>query len=169
MRGDEMNTKYENVPQWMVDSKTDITEQNDEVGLVVAGYIGAFRKRGFSQSQIGIMLPTAFLLSLEETEKRIDKVLSCGTDNEDNIKELCVFCVQKGGLFSTDDTDPCEIIEVLKRKYGKKAAFETLLTFPQILSHWKKKEVRDLPENKDSKQKCEKILYECSCVFPENE
>lgn len=160
---------FENVPEWIKDSKTDITEQNDEVGLIVAGYIGAFRKRGFSQSQIGIMLPTAFLLSLEETEKRIDAVLSCGVDGEEDIKNLCVFAVQKGGLFSNDDTDPCEIIELLKNKYGKTAAFETLLTFPQILSLWKNEKVRDLPENKENKQKCEKILYECASVFPEIE
>lgn len=160
---------FENVPEWIKDSKTDITEQNDEVGLIVAGYIGAFRKRGFSQNQIGIMLPTAFLLSLEETEKRIDAVLSCGVDGEEDIKNLCVFAVQKGGLFSTDDTDPCEIIELLKNKYGKTAAFETLLTFPQILSLWKNEKVRDLPENKENKQKCEKILYECASVFPEIE
>ena len=160
---------FENVPEWIKDSKTDITEQNDEVGLIVAGYIGAFRKRGFSQSQIGIMLPTAFLLSLEETEERIDAVLSCGVDSEEEIKNLCVFAVQKGGLFSTDDTDPCEIIKLLKNKYGKTAAFETLLAFPQILSFWKNEKVRDLPENEENKQKCEKILYECASVFPEIE
>ena len=32
-----------NVPQWILDSKTGIEEQNDEVGLVVAGFIGALR------------------------------------------------------------------------------------------------------------------------------
>ena len=83
------------------------------------------------------------------------------------IKNLCVFAVQKGGLFSTDDTDPCEIIEIIKNTYGKTAAFETLLTFPQILLLWKKSEVRDLPENKECKEKAEKILYECASVFPE--
>ena len=35
---------YDNIPQWIKDSKTDISEQNDEVGLIVAGYIGAFVK-----------------------------------------------------------------------------------------------------------------------------
>ncbi len=162
-----MNTEYNNIPQWIIDSKTDITEQNDEVGLIVAGYIGAFRKRGFTQKQMGIMLSKAFLLPVEEAEKRIDAVLSCGDDGEENIKNLCVFAVEKGGLFSTDDTDPCEIIEILKSKYGKTAAFETLLTFPQILSLWKKSEVRDLPENNEYKEKSEKILYECASVFPE--
>ncbi len=162
-----MNTEFNNVPQWMIDSKTDITEQNDEVGLIVAGYIGAFRKRGFTQNQMGIMLSKAFLLPLEEVEKRIDAVLSCDSGESENIKNLCVFAVQNGGLFSGDDTDPCEIIEIIKNKYGKTAAFETLLTFPQILSLWKKGEVRDLPENREFKEKAEKILYECGSVFAE--
>ena len=162
-----MNAEFNNIPQWMIDSKTDITEQNDEVGLIVAGYIGAFRKRGFSEKQIGSMLSSAFLLPLEEVEKRIDAVLTCGSEDSEDIKNLCVFAVQKGGLFSTDDTDPCEIIEIIKNTYGKTAAFETLLTFPQILLLWKKSEVRDLPENKECKEKAEKILYECVSVFPE--
>lgn len=162
-----MNAEFNNIPQWMIDSKTDITEQNDEVGLIVAGYIGAFRKRGFSEKQIGSMLSSAFLLPLEEVEKRIDAVLTCGSEDSEDIKNLCVFAVQKGGLFSTDDTDPCEIIEIIKNTYGKTAAFETLLTFPQILLLWKKSEVRDLPENKECKEKAEKILYECASVFPE--
>lgn len=164
-----MNAEFNNIPQWMIDSKTDITEQNDEVGLIVAGYIGAFRKRGFSEKQIGSMLSSAFLLPLEEVEKRIDAVLTCGSEDSEDIKNLCVFAVQKGGLFSTDDTDPCEIIEIIKNTYGKTAAFETLLTFPQILLLWKKSEVRDLPENKECKEKAEKILYECASVFPEIE
>ena len=162
-----MNAEFNNIPQRMIDSKTDITEQNDEVGLIVAGYIGAFRKRGFSEKQIGSMLSSAFLLPLEEVEKRIDAVLTCGSEDSEDIKNLCVFAVQKGGLFSTDDTDPCEIIEIIKNTYGKTAAFETLLTFPQILLLWKKSEVRDLPENKECKEKAEKILYECASVFPE--
>ena len=162
-----MNAEFNNIPQWMIDSKTDITEQNDEVGLIVAGYIGAFRKRGFTEKQIGSMLSSAFLLPLEEVEKRIDAVLTCGSEDSEDIKNLCVFAVQKGGLFSTDDTDPCEIIEIIKNTYGKTAAFETLLTFPQILLLWKKSEVRDLPENKECKEKAEKILYECASVFPE--
>ena len=164
-----MNAEFNNIPQWMIDSKTDITEQNDEVGLIVAGYIGAFRKRGFSEKQIGSMLSSAFLLPLEEVEKRIDAVLTCGSEDSEDIKNLCAFAVQKGGLFSTDDTDPCEIIEIIKNTYGKTAAFETLLTFPQILLLWKKSEVRDLPENKECKEKAEKILYECASVFPEIE
>ena len=162
-----MNAEFNNIPQWMIDSKTDMTEQNDEVGLIVAGYIGAFRKRGFSEKQIGSMLSSAFLLPLEEVEKRIDAVLTCGLEDSEDIKNLCVFAVQKGGLFSTDDTDPCEIIEIIKNTYGKTAAFETFLTFPQILLLWKKSEVRDLPENKECKEKAEKILYECASVYPE--
>ena len=162
-----MSEKYKNVPQWMIDSKTDITEQNDEVGLVVAGYIGEFRKRGFSHKQIGIMLSKAFLIPLEEVVKRVDSVLSCGSPEEENTKNLCVYVVEKGNLFSIDDTDRVEIIELLKNKYGKDAAFETLLTFPQLLSAWKKAEVRDMNENLEAKKECEKILYECSCVFRE--
>lgn len=162
-----MSEKHKNVPQWMVDSKTDITEQNDEVGLVVAGYIGEFRKRGFSQKQIGIMLSKAFLLPLDEVIKRVDAVLSCKADDEDSVRNLCAFVVEKGGLFSTEDTDPVEVIALLNNKYGKTATFEILLTFPNILSAWKKEAVRDLPENQKAKIECEKILYECSSVFPE--
>lgn len=164
-----MKNEYKNVPQWMIESETDITQQNDEVGLVVAGYIGEFRKRGFSQKQIGIILSKAFLLPLEEVVKRIDAVLSCGSAEDDNARNLCAYVVEKGGLFSVDDTDPVEIIELLKNKYGENAAFETLLTFPAILSLWKKKEVRFLPENKETKDECDKILYECSCVFHEKD
>ena len=38
----------------------------------------------------------------------------------------------------------------------------------KFLLLWKKSEVRDLPENKECKEKAEKILYECASVFPEN-
>lgn len=161
-----MKNEFNNVPQWMIDSKTDITEQNNEVGLIVAGYIGAFTKRGFSQKQMGSMMTSAFLLPLDEVEKRVDAVLSCA-DEAETAKKLCVFAVEKGELFSNENTAPCEIIEYLKKKYGNKAAFETILTFPQILYLWKKSEVRDLPGNKDSKLEAEKILNECSSVFPE--
>ena len=54
-----------NVPQWMLDSTTAPTEQNKEVDMIVAGFIGAFRKRGFDQQHIGILMTSAFLLSLE--------------------------------------------------------------------------------------------------------
>ena len=57
-----------NVPQWMLDSTTAPTEQNKEVDLIVAGFIGAFRKRGFTQQQMGILKTSAFLLSLAEVE-----------------------------------------------------------------------------------------------------
>ncbi len=154
-----------NVPQWIINSKTDITEQNDEVGLIVAGYIGAFNKRGFSQKQIGCMLPCAFLLDVKEIEKRLDALLVCGEG--ENVKKLCAFAVEKGGLFSIDDNDPCEIIEILKNKYGKDAVVETVLTFPQILSLWKRADLRDLPENAEAKIKAEAILRECASVFPE--
>ena len=62
-----------NVPQWILDSTTGINEQNDEVGLVVAGYIGAFMKRGFTQADIGIALSKAFLLPVQEVEARLDE------------------------------------------------------------------------------------------------
>ena len=154
-----------NVPEWILNSKTDITEQNDEVGLIVAGYIGAFNKRGFSQKQIGCMLSRAFLLDVKEVEKRLDAILACGEGEE--IKNLCAFAVEKGGLFSADGNDPCEIINILKIKYGKNAVLETILTFPQILSCWKNKAVRDLPENAEAKKKSEYIMNECASVFEE--
>lgn len=154
-----------NVPQWILDSKTDITEQNDEVGLIVAGYIGAFNKRGFSQKQIGCMLSFAFLLDVKEVEKRLDALLDCGEGEA--IKNLCAFAVEKGGLFSIDGNAPCEIIEILKNRYGKNAVIETVLTFPQILSLWKRADLRDLPENNEAKIKAEAILKECASVFPE--
>lgn len=154
-----------NVPEWILNSKTDITEQNNEVGLVVAGYIGAFNKRGFSQKQIGCMLSRAFLLDVKEVEKRLDALLCCGEG--DVIRNLCVYAVEKGGLFSIDGNDPCEIIEILKNKYGKDAVVETVLTFPEILSLWKKENLRNLPENAEATQKTEEILKECASVFQE--
>lgn len=155
-----------NVPDWMLQSKTGIEKQNDEVGLIVAKYIGAFRKRGFEEKEIGILLAQAFLLPVEEVEKRVDSVLSCG-DEENDGKRLCLYVAQKGHLFSNEKCAPCEIIEILTRKYGKKAAFETLLTFPQILSLWKDEEVRNLPEFEGAKSEAESILRECASVFAE--
>ena len=157
-----------NVPQWMIDSKTSTTEQNDEVGLIVAKYIGFFRKTGFTEKQIGIMLTGAFLLDLSEVEKRIGAVISCGKEGEEGkARELCAFLASKGALFDTNATDPCEIIEHIKSKYGKEAAFETLLTFPQLLSVWKMEAVRDSEEYKLDKAKGEIILNEVASVFPE--
>ena len=155
-----------NVPDWMLQSKTGIEKQNDEVGLIVAKYIGAFRKRGFEEKEIGILLAQAFLLPVEEVEKRVDSVLSCG-DEENDGKRLCLYVAQKGHLFSNEKCASCEIIEILIRKYGKKAAFETLLTFPQILSLWKDEEVRSLPEFEGAKSEAESILSECASVFAE--
>ncbi len=159
-----MNDKN-NVPQWILESNTGIKEQNDQVGLIVAGFIGAFRKRGFDQKEIGIMMTQAFLLPTEEAERRIDAVLSCGEGEEDDVKKLCLYTVQKGCLFDNNNSDPCEIIELLKSWYGKKAAFETLLTFPEILRLWKKESVRESEEYSKEKQYAEKILDECSKVF----
>ncbi|MBP3560171.1 MAG: hypothetical protein J6K49_05845 [Clostridia bacterium] len=162
------NNNVNNVPQWMIDSKTAATEQNDEVGLIVAKYIGFFRKTGFAEKQIGIMLTSAFLLDLSEVQKRIEAVLSCGEEGEeDKARELCAFLASKGTLFDTSDTDPCEIIEYIKNKYGKEAAFETLVTFPQLLSVWKKETVRDNEKYKIDKAKSEIILSEVASVFPE--
>ena len=161
-----MNKNFSDVPQWLVDSKTSVTEQNDEVGLIVADYIGAFRKRKFTEKQIGSLLTAAFLLPVQEVEKRIDAVLSCGDDDE-NIRNLCALSGSKGYLFSLDNSDPCEIIEILKNKYGKAATFETLLTFPEILSVWKNQAVRDNAEYENDKKKAEIILKEVASVFPE--
>lgn len=162
-----MANDINNVPQWILDSKTSVTEQNDEVGLIVAGYIGFFRKKGFSEKQMGSMLTTAFLLDLAEVEKRVNAVLACGENDE--VKNLCVFLASKGVLFNNEESDPCEIIGFIKDKYGKTAAFETLLTFPEILTVWKKKEVRDNDEYKNDKIKAGSILKEVASVFPEIE
>ncbi len=157
---------YDNIPQWIKDSKTDISEQNDEVGLIVAGYIGAFVKRGFTQQEMGSLMASAFLLPLEEVENRVDAVLSL-TDDKEQAKKLCIFCVQKGELLSIEDTAPCEIIGILKEKYGNEAVIETLLSFPEILFVWKNSTVRCLPENEKFKQKADFILNECAEVFHE--
>ena len=157
-----------NVPQWMLDSTIAPTEQNKEVDLIVAGFIGAFRKRGFDQQHIGILMTSAFLLPLEEVEKRIDAVLSCAEEgNEDSARKLCAYLAQQGVLFSTENTDPCEIIDILRDAYGKEAAFETLLTFPKLLLVWKKEEVRDDEKYIDEKTRAEIILHEVSTTFPQ--
>ena len=155
-----------NVPQWMLDSKTAPDEQNKEVDLIVADYIGVFRKKGFNQQQMGILMTSAFLLPSDEVERRLDAVLSCA-ENEDEGRNLCAYLVQKGYLFAQDNADPCEIISILRGNYGKEAAFETLLTFGQLLSLWKNESVRDNENYKKEKSQVEKILYEVSSVFPE--
>ena len=154
-----------NVPQWILDSTTDITQQNNEVGAVVGAYIGAFRKRGFSEKQIGLLMTNAFLLPLDEVERRIDAVLSCDS-GDDNVKELCVYTASKGYLFSNEDTDPCEIIELLKTRYGIVAAFESVLNVPELLCYWKSAEVRDTEKYAEEKAKAEALLKEISEIFP---
>ncbi len=155
-----------NVPVWMLESTTSPTEQNKEVDLIVADYIGAFRKRGFNQKQIGILMTTAFLLPVEEVGKRIDAVLSCG-NNDESGKNLCAYLAQEGCLFAQDNAEPCEIIGILKEKYGNDATFEILLTIGKLISLWKKEAVRDEERYKKEKFEVEKILHEISGVFPE--
>ena len=156
------------VPQWILDSTTAPDEVNKDADKIVGGYVAAFMKRGFSQKDIGCLLVQAFTLPLEEIEKRIDCVLSCGEKGEEeSARKLCVFAASKGFLFSGDESAPCEIVEFIKNKYGKKAAFETILTFPEILSVWKNEGVRETEKYKDEKQKADYILKEVASVFPE--
>lgn len=156
------------VPQWVLDSTTAPDEVNKDADKIVGGYVASFMKRGFSQKDIGCMLVQAFTLPLDEIEKRIDCVLSCGEKGEDeSARKLCVFCASKGFLLSGEESDPCDIIELLKAKYGKKAAFETILTFPEILFVWKNESVRDAEKYEEEKRKAEYILQEVASVFPE--
>lgn len=156
------------VPQWILDSTTAPDEVNKDVDKIVGGYVGAFMKRGFSQKDIGCLMVQAFTLPLEEIEKRIDSVLTCGEEGEeDSARKLCTFAASKGFLFSGDESNPCEIIEIIKNKYGKKAAFETILTFPEILSVWKNESVKDTEKYKEEKKKAEYILNEVASVFSE--
>lgn len=156
------------VPQWILDSTTAPDEVNKDADKIVGGYVASFMKRGFSQKEIGCLLVQAFTLPLEEAEKRIDSVLSCGEKGEeDSTRRLCAFAVSKGHLFSGDESNPCEIIELVKNKYGKKATFETILTFPEILSVWKNESVRETEKYREEKQKAEYILNEVASVFPE--
>ncbi len=154
------------VPQWILDSTTAPDEVNKDVDKIVGGYVASFMKRGFSQKQIGSLMVQAFSLSLEEVEKRLDCVLSCAeADEEENARNLCVYAASKGHLFSGEDSDPRGIIEYLKSKYGKTAAFETVLIFPEILSVWKKADARDKEEYKKDKEQAEYILNEVASVF----
>ena len=153
------------VPQWILDSKTAPDEVNKEVDKIVGAYVAAFMKRGFSQSEIGEILVPAFTIPLEEVEKRIDCVLSCGGNEQMRI--LCARMASRGILFSDDNNDPCEIIEFIKEKYGESVVLETLLVFPEILSVWKKADVRDNEEYKNDKKQAEFILDAIADTFPE--
>ena len=156
------------VPQWILNSTTAPDEVNRDADKIVGGYVTAFMKRGFSQKDIGCLLVQAFTLPLEEVEKRIDCVLSCGEEGEmESARKLCVFAASKDFLFSGDESNPCEIIELIKKKYGKKSAFETVLTFPEILSVWKNENVREAEKYREEKQKSEYILNEVASAFPE--
>ncbi len=156
------------VPQWILDSTTAPHEVNKDVDKIVGGYVASFMKRGFSQKDIGCLMVQAFMLPLEEIEKRIDCLLSCGEKGEEeSVRKLCVFAASKGFLFSCDESAPCEIIDLIKNKYGKKAAFETVLTFPEILSVWKNENARNSEKYKKEKQRSECILNEVASVFPE--
>ncbi len=160
------NEKF--VPQWILDSTTAPHEVNKDVDKIVGGYVTTFMKKGFSQKDIGCLMVQAFTLPLEEIEKRVDCVLSCSEKGEEeSARKLCVFAASKGFLFSGDESDPCEIIDILKSKYGKKAAFETILTFPEILSVWKNENVRETEKYSKEKQRAEYILKEVVSVFPE--
>ncbi len=152
------------VPQWILNSSTGIEEQNDEVGRFVAGFIGAFRKRGFEEKEIGIMMAKAFLLPLEEVERRMDAVLSCG-NNKDECKRLCLFAVQKGYLFSNDNADPCGVIELLKTMYGEKFAFEAILMYPEVLSLYKEKSVRNSSVYAKEKDRLDSLLDEFERIY----
>ena len=156
------------VPQWILDSTTAPHEVNKEADKIVGGYVSALMKRGFSQKEIGILMVQAFTLPLSEVEKRVDAILSCAEEGEEeSARRLSAFAVSKGHLFSGDESDPCGIIELLKERYGKKAAFETILTFPEILSVWKNVNVREMEKYKAEKLKAEHILNEVASVFPE--
>ncbi len=160
------NEKF--VPKWILDSTTAPHEVNKDVDKIVGGYVASFMKRGFSQKEIGMLMVQAFSLPLEEVEKRVDGVLSCGEKGEEeSVRKLCAFAVSKGHLFAGDESNPCEIIDIIKNKYGKKAAFETILTFPEILSVWKNEDARECEKYKEEKQKAEYILNEIASVFPE--
>ena len=155
-----------NVPQWILDSTTGIEEQNDEVGLVVAGYIGAFMKRGFTQGDIGIALSKAFLLSVEEVEARLDAILNCCAQvDAATARRMCLFTIQQGYLFDNDNSDPCGLIELLKVLYGGEFTFEALLQYPQLLMLYKKKSVRNSPEYAPQKQQADEILDELERVY----
>lgn len=156
------------VPQWILDSKTAHLEVDKNADKIVGSYVASFMKRGFSQKDIGCLMVQAFTLSLEEVEKRVDCVLSCGEKGEEeNARKLCIFASSRGFLFSGKESDPCGVIELIKNKYGKKAAFETILTFPEILSYWKNESVRETEEFQKEKQQAEYILKEVASVFPE--
>ncbi len=156
------------VPRWILDSTSAPDEVDKEADKIVGSYVSALMKRGFSQKEIGILMVQAFTIPLSEVEKRVDSVLSCGEDGEEeSARRLCAFVVSKGHLFSGDESDPCEIIELLKGKYGKKAVFETVLTFPEVLSVWKNEDVRESEKYKEELQKAEYILNEVASVFPE--
>lgn len=162
-----LNDCYDETPQWLIDSETEPTEVNEEVGSIVGGYVNALRKRGFSQPQMGVILMRAFAQDVEEVEKRLDCLLSCVEEGEEEKgRGLCAVVCFNGTLFLKNDSDPCEIIEILKDNYGKQAAYETINTFPEILSCWKRADVRDEERYKKDKERAEYILDEVASVFP---
>ena len=155
-----------NVPQWIAESKTGIEKQNDEVGLIVASFIGAFNKRGFSQKDIGIMMAQAFLLPLEEVEARMDAILGCDESaDSESARNLCLYTAQKGYLFSTEDTDPCDLVRLLKAMYGGNFAFETLLVYPELLKLWKKRDSRNKPEYAQQKKQADALFDEIEKIY----
>lgn len=159
-------SENKNVPQWILDSSTGIEQQNDAVGLIVADFIGAFRRRGFNQNEIGMVMAQAFLLSLEEVEKRMDAVLSCdeGADSQ-TAKNLCIYTIQKECLFDNNHSDPCGLIELLKTMYGGSFTFEAILTYPELLRLYKEKSVRNSSEYATEKAELDSILDELERVY----
>ena len=158
--------KENNVPQWILNSKTGIEEQNNEVGMIVADFIGAFRKRGFNESEIGMLLTKAFLLPVEEVEKRVDALLSCDENAEpESARKLCIYAVQQGMLFDNNSSDPCDIITLMKAMYGGEFAFEAFLTYPELLRLWKKKSERNSSCFAEEKAQADAILDEIERVY----
>lgn len=157
-------SENKNVPQWILESSTGGEQQNDEVGTVISEFIGAFRKRGFEEKDIGIMMAQAFLLPVEEVERRLDALLSCG-DNIDECKRLCLYTIQKGCLFDNNKSDPCGIIELLTAMYGKEFTFEAILSYPSVLRLYKGKSVRNSEEYSKENEELNSLLDEFERVY----
>lgn len=128
-----MSENKNNVPQWILESTTGITEQNDEVGNIVGAYVGAFRKRGFTQEYIGSLMAKAFLLPVDEASKRLDCILSlCNDSQMEQGRKLCVYLVAQDILFNVT-ANPCGVVAALVKEYGKEDTFDILIEYPETL------------------------------------